>query len=184
MAVEAHSRDPAVSFRAVVPGDFESICRLIGSEEELFLVYAQGRYPLTVAQVDALVTRRMEPTVMLMDGRVAGFGNFYGYRPGRSVFIGNVVVDAALRGRGLGRRLLTHLMNLALIDYQLRRVKVHVYNRNLGALLCYINLGFRPYAMKKKLDYAGRPVVMFSLEFRGTATGRREGSRREAAYAS
>jgi len=163
MPVEAVASDMTVSFRNVVTEDYSAICRLVRNEEELFLVYAQGRFPLTVDQVDTLVSKRMQPTVMLVNDRVAGFGNFYGYRAGRSVVIGNVVVDAVLRGRGLGKRLVTHLIDLAFDEYDLPRVRIHVYNRNLGGLLLYVALGFRPYAMKVKKDHAGNPVVLFTL---------------------
>ena len=42
-----------------------------------------------------------EPTVLLVDGEVTGFGAFYQYRKAKSVFIGNVVIDRSQRGRGL-----------------------------------------------------------------------------------
>ncbi|MGH8223911.1 MAG: GNAT family N-acetyltransferase [Woeseiaceae bacterium] len=152
-----------VEFRKVSPDDYQAICDLMPDQEELFLIYAQGKHPLTVKQVEALVKKRMEPTVMLVDGRVAGFVNFYGYRDKRSVFIGNVVVDASLRGRGFGKRLVGHMIDLAFHKYDLPRVKLHVYDRNLGALLFYNRLGFKPYNMKEKKDFKGRSVVMFSL---------------------
>ena len=162
---------PAIGagFRRIVEDDYRAICDLVATEEELFLFYAQGRFPLTVGQVGKLVARRMEPTVMDCDGSVAGFGNFYGYREGRSVVIGNVIIDPALRGRGLGRRFVQRMIDLAFDRYDLPSVKIHVYNRNLPALALYGELGFRPCAMKVKRDYAGERVMLFTLRLKRAA---------------
>lgn len=146
---------------------------MLSSEEELFLVYAQGKYPLTVEQVHALVEKRTEPTVMLLHEKVVGFANFYGHKEGRSVVIGNVVVDPWLRGKGLGKLLVGHMIELAFREYDLPQVKLHVYNRNVGGLLFYRGLGFKPYDMKAKKDYKGDPVVMFSLVLKRDAVGLR-----------
>ena len=155
-----------IEFRPVKEGDYPAICDLMPDEEELFLIYAQGKHPLTVEQVDKLVQKRMEPTVLIYDGEVRGFGNFYWYKPGKSVFIGNIVVDKSLRGLGLGKRLVKHMIELAFDKYNLPRVNIHVYNRNLQALLLYEALGFRPYAMRPKRDYKGDPVLMLSLRLK------------------
>lgn len=106
---------------------------------------------------------------MLLDDRVAGFANFYGYREARSVVIGNVVVDPSLRGKGWGKLLVRHMIDLAFRKYDLPRVKIHVYNRNLAGLLFYRSLGFKPYNMKAKKDYKGDIVVLFSLVLRRDA---------------
>lgn len=152
-----------VDFRAIVEDDFQSICDLLPSAEELFLVYAQGKFPLTIPQVKKLVDNRMEPTVMLHRGRVVGFANFYNHREAKSAFIGNIVIDRSLRGQGLGRQLVCHMIDRAFREHDLPSVKLHVYNRNLPALLLYASLGFRPYAMQVKQDYKGDPVLLFIL---------------------
>lgn len=156
----------SVEFRPVREEDYPAICELMPNEEELFLIYAQGNYPLTVDQVDKLVKKRMDPTVLIHDGAVRGFGNFYWYKPGKSVFIGNVVVDKSLRGIGLGKKLVNHMIGKAFHQYDLPRVNIHVYNRNLQALLLYQALGFRPYAMRPKKDHNGDPVIMLSLRLK------------------
>ncbi|HVI03044.1 MAG TPA: GNAT family N-acetyltransferase [Enhygromyxa sp.] len=152
-----------VSFRPIVEQDFEAICTLVTSEEELFLVYDRGKYPLTTGQVRRLTENRMEPTVMLHHGRVVGFGCYYSYREAKSAFIGNIVLDRSMRGKGLGKRLVSHLIDRAFGDHDLPLVKLHVYTRNLPALLLYSALGFQPYAMKVLEDYEGDPVLLLSL---------------------
>jgi ribosomal protein S18 acetylase RimI-like enzyme len=155
-----------VSFRSIVEDDFQTICDLMPSQEELFLIYDRGRYPLTVSQVRKLVEHRMDPTVMLHRGEVVGFGDFYNYCEGKSVFIGNIVVDRSLRGKGLGRRLVCYLIARAFNEYDLPSVRMHVYSRNAPALLLYSKLGFQPCAMKVKIDYAGEPAMCLSLQLR------------------
>jgi len=152
-----------VSFRPIVEDDFQTLCDLIPSEEELFWVYAHGKYPLTIPQVRRLVDNRMEPTVMLHDDRVVGFADFYSYRKARSVFIGNVVIAPSMRGQGLGKRLVCRMIDRALRGLDLPLVKLHVYNRNLRALIMYGAMGFVPYAMKVARDYRREPAMMFSL---------------------
>ena len=156
----------SVRFRPIAEDDYQAVCDLIPSEEELFLIYAQGTYPLTFGQMKHLVEIRMEPTVLVHDEKVAGFANFYSYRKGRSVVIGNVVIDPALRGQSLGKQLVSHMIKRAFDEYDLPRVRIHVYNRNLRALLLYGSLGFRPTAMRPQKDYKGDPVMLLTLRLR------------------
>lgn len=158
-----------VSFRPIMDDDFQGVCDLIPSEEELFLIYDRGRYPLTIPQVRKLVENRMEPTVMLHRGVVVGFACYYNYREGRSVFIGNIVVDRSVRGKGLGKRLVSYMIDRAFHGHNLLNVRLHVYSRNLVALLVYNALGFQPYAMKAQKDYKGDPVMFLSLGLRRDA---------------
>ncbi len=105
----------------------------------------------------------MEPTVMVHCGRVVGFGDYYNYQQGATLFIGNIVIDRTVRGQGLGKRLVCYLIDRAFNHHGVQSVRIHVYNRNLTALLLYHALGFHPYAMKVKRDYRGNPVMMLSL---------------------
>jgi len=163
----------AVTFRQAVPDDFQAICDLIPSAEELFLVYPKGKFPLTVRQVEKLLRRRMDPTVLLTGGTVAGFGCYYQYKPGESVFIGNVVLDRSHRGKGLGKELVLHLIQRAFRKYDLPRVQISVYSHNLAALLLYASLGFRPYAIAKRKDPWGGRVALLHLRLKRDAAKRR-----------
>lgn len=155
-----------VSFRPIVEDDFEPLCDLVASEEELFVFYDKGNWPLTVPQVRRLIGKRMEPTVMLHRGKVIGFGDFYNYVKGRSVFIGNIAIAPSARGKGLGRRLVSHLLDRAFRGHDLPSARMHVYGRNLPALRLYAKMGFAPYAMKIKSDYRGDPALVLNLRLR------------------
>jgi len=90
-------------YRKATENDFEAICNLIKSKQELFLIYPNGQFPLTVAQLNELAKVRKELTVMVKDSTIIGFANLYNYKQNESAFIGNVVIDKNHRGRGLGK---------------------------------------------------------------------------------
>lgn len=91
-------------FREVTDKDYEGICQLIGSEEELFLVYPNGRFPLTTDQIRELAKVRKELTVAVERNQIIGFANLYDYKRNKYAFIGNVVIDKNRRGQGLGKK--------------------------------------------------------------------------------
>ncbi len=150
-------------FRPATEDDFAAICDLISNREELFLVYPAGQYPLTVEQLADLTEKRREMTVATEGTVVVGFANFYDLDPGRSVFIGNVVVAKALRGRGLGRLLVTEMINKAFGAYNLPEVRLSVFAGNHTALLLYAGLGFAPYRVDQRLDGEGRRLALIHM---------------------
>lgn len=150
-------------FRPVTEDDFAAICDLITNEEELFLVYPAGKFPLTVEQLAELARRRKALTVATEGDVVVGFANFYDLDPGKSVFIGNVVVAHAHRGRGLGRLLMTEMINRAFGAYNLPEVRLSVFGGNHAAMLLYASLGFVPYQLDQRLDAEGRRRALIHM---------------------
>jgi ribosomal protein S18 acetylase RimI-like enzyme len=155
-----------VAIRRALPDEYQAICDLIPDDDELFLVYPKGRHPLTVGQLAELLEQRMEPTILLSECTTAGFGDLYGYRAGRSAFIGNVIVDPLRRGRGFGRMIISHLIDLAFDRYDLRKVRISVYSHNARALLLYASLGFKPYAIRAEKDLSGDRVALIHLSLK------------------
>ena len=151
-------------FRPLLAEDLRAVCNLIRDQEELFLLYPKGSFPLTVEQLGHMLDRRVEPTVLSISGRIAGFAAFYRLRRTKSIFIGNVVVAPGLRGQGLGKKLVKHMCELAFTKYDLPQVKISVFSQNTKALLLYASLGFKPYAIRAKRDLAGNPVALISLK--------------------
>lgn len=156
----------SVKFRSLLPIDHQAVCDLILDKEELFQVYPKGLFPFTIDQFVAMLARRVEPTVLTIDGDVAGFAAFYQLRKARSVFIGNVVVDRSRRGVGLGRKLVSYMSEMAFAKNGLPEVRISVYNRNTRALTLYTSLGFKPYAIQSKIDPSGDRVALVSLSLR------------------
>lgn len=155
-----------MGFRAANTADYPAIRDLIRSEQELFLVYPEGSYPMTVEQVAKLVRKREAPTVLVGKGKVIGFACFYGYRAGKSVYVGNLVIDSRNRGRGLGRKITVHMINKAFDDYELPEVRIAVFSTNTRALLLYSGLGFRPYRIAERADLHGNPAALIHMRLR------------------
>ncbi len=149
-------------FRPATPDDYEAICRLIPDQRELFMVYPSGRYPLDPAQLAKLARERKALTVMEAGGRIAGFANLYGITRGERAFIGNVVIDHALRGQGLGKALVQEMMKRA-GDFEVKSVHISVFGTNTPALLLYHRLGFQPYAIEARRAPWGERLALLHM---------------------
>ena len=134
--------DRSFSYRPVQPGDLKAFCGFASSEEELFYFFPKAHFPLTPAQLQASIDKRVDSIVMEHIGLLAGFANFYHWEEGGSCSIGNVVINPRLRGLGAGRYLMRVMIELAELKYQAREVKESCFNHNTSALLLYRSLGF------------------------------------------
>lgn len=151
-------------FRPATAADYPAICGLINDEDELFLVHPRGRFPLTEAQLTELATQRRGFTVGECRGEVVAFANFYDFSPAGHAFIGNLVVAATQRRRGLGRRLVEHMLERAREDYRLAAVRISVFADNTPALLLYGAAGFVPCGMEERRDPRGRRRALLHME--------------------
>jgi len=151
-------------FREATKKDFAGICKLIKSKEDLFMVYPNGTYPLTIAQVKTLSQVRKELTVIEDNNLIIGFANFYNYQEGKSAFIGNVVIEEKYRGRGLGKELITNMLKVAIKKYYLPEIKISVFNTNTAALLLYLSFGFVPYDTELKNDPQSNRIVLIHMK--------------------
>jgi len=143
--------------------DFVQICTLFTSEEELFWIYPSGTYPFTMDQLRHLSEVRCDLTVAEEEGKILGFANLYKLEPGKWVFIGNVVVDRQCRGKGLGRKLVAYMLDLATNIYSLPEVKIAVFSDNTTALLLYSSFGFVPYEVEERPDFSGTRVALIHM---------------------
>ena len=149
--------------RKALEKDFKKICQLIKSKEELYRVYPDGKYPLTFEQVKEISKVRTELTVLTDNEQIIGFANFYNYKPKKSAFIGNIVIDEAYRGKGLGKKIVLYMLKIARDNYQLNKIKISVFSENTPALLLYTQLGFTPYAIEKRKDPKSNKVALIHM---------------------
>ncbi|MEN8215546.1 MAG: GNAT family N-acetyltransferase [Pseudomonadota bacterium] len=156
-------------FREATENDFEGICKLVKSKEELFLVYPSGKYPFTVAQVRELSQVRKELTVAVDRNEIIGFANLYNYEPSKYAFIGNVVINKSHRGRGLGKEIISYMLKIAYKKHNLPEVRISVFSENTPALLLYSGFGFAPYEIEERKNPQGNRVALIHLKM-----GRRE----------
>ncbi len=152
-------------FREAVENDYAGICRLIESEDELFMVYPNGGYPLTIDQLRKLSQIRKELTVAVdEEGGVIGFANLYNFERGKTAFIGNVVIKPDYRGKGLGKTIISHMLEKAFGHYDLPEVQISVFSENTPALILYSGFGFIPYEIEERRDPKGRRVALVHMK--------------------
>ena len=156
----------SVSFRAAEEADYPAICALVPTQDELFLVYPRGRFPLTAEQLRELAATRHALTVAVDGAEVVGFANLYDLVPGESAFIGNVVVAGNRRRAGLGRQLTQYMLDRACRDYLLPEVRISVFCHNLPALRLYAGLGFEPYALDQRRRPRGEELPLLHMRRR------------------
>ncbi len=153
-----------LTFREVSENDHDAICTLVRSREELFFVYPKGKFPLDSAQLAKLSNVRKELTVAVEGTRIVGFANLYNYRDHEYVFIGNLIVDADHRGKGIGRELVSYMLNKAFCEYDLPEVRISVFGHNAPALLLYSRFGFKPYEIEERKDPGGESVALIHMK--------------------
>ena len=151
-------------YREATEEDFEDICRLVKTEEELFLVYPNGKYPLTVSQVKELSLTRKELTVALERNKIIGFANLYNYEPNKLAFVGNVIIEQSHRGNGRGREIVSYMLNKAYEKYELPEVRISVFSKNTPALLLYSSFGFVPYEIEERVTPQGNRAALIHMK--------------------
>lgn len=164
MGTEPTQPAPPMFSRPVQTADLRHICRFATSAEELFFAYPKARYPLDEAQLAAAIAQRAHATVVELDGAAVAFANFYRWEHGGSCAIGNVLVDPAQRGRGVGRFLIEQMCQLAWQHYAASEVSVSCFNHNTGGLLFYPRLGFQVHAVEARQKASGETCAL--LHFR------------------
>jgi hypothetical protein len=71
------SPTPHLSHRTAVAADLAEIVGFAQSAEELFFCFPKANWPLSIGQLAAAMAERRDSTVVLLEGRIAGFANFY-----------------------------------------------------------------------------------------------------------
>lgn len=152
-----------IKIREATEKDFKEVCGLVKTKEELFWVYPSGTYPLDEAQLMKIQRDRKELTVVVVNGKIAGFANLYDYKENESAFIGNVLVGREYRGQGLGRKIVSYMLNAAFEKYHLPEVKISVFSENALALLLYSGFGFFPYEIEERKNPEGKRVALIHM---------------------
>ncbi|NET48096.1 MAG: GNAT family N-acetyltransferase [Merismopedia sp. SIO2A8] len=146
---------------------YGAIAQLVTSPEELYLVCPTCHYPWTVPQIEAIAQKRYNLTVGLLEGEVVAFSNLYDVQPDISAFIGNVIVSHTVRGKGIGKALLQHMMHLCQTEHQ-AQPHLSVVNHNTPALLLYTRLGFKPYSVEERPYLNGGIVGLIHMQYAKT----------------
>lgn len=140
------------------------IANLVSSPEELYLVYPDGSYPWDTTQLDVLSETRPDFTVGIIQGVVVAFANLYHVIPNESAFIGNVIVSNNYKGRGIGKALTLHMVEISLSKYAATPY-LSVFGFNSRALLMYSQLGFKPYDVEPRKKLSGEAVALIHMRY-------------------
>ncbi len=154
----------SLQHRPVEAGDLAEVAGFVRSADELFYAYPKARWPFSVEQLAAAVAERRASTLALLDGRAAGFANFYQSVPGEYCALGNMMVAPWARGHGVARYLIGVMEDLARRDYAAPLMKISCFNDNAGGLLLYAGLGYRPVGIVERQAPDGHRVALVQME--------------------
>ena len=126
-------------------------------------MFRDPAFPLRPEVLRNSIHEREASTVVLLNGAVAGFANFYDCKPGDRCSIGNVIVDPAQRGKGAARFLIEAMIGIAAEQYRAKTVSLVCFNRNVGGLLLYTKLGFAPYSVEERTNPDGARVAAIRM---------------------
>lgn len=160
-----------LSFRDFFESDVSAICSFPRTPEELFYMFPSAVWPLTVKQLIAAADSRLCPTVVLCDGRVAGYANFIACQPGQVCTVGNVIVDPQVRRQGVGTFLIRTMVHKAVLDYGAFRLGLRCFGANEAGLRFYDSLGFKKVGVLGRVGLDGCVAPTFQLELNLAKSG-------------
>lgn len=149
-----------LSHRPATATDLSSIVTFPQNASELFFAYPKADWPLSVGQLAASMAERRDSTVVVLEGRVAGFANFYQWQHGDFCALGNLMVAPWARGQGVAHYLVAVMEQLAREHYKATRMKVSCFNANSAGLLLYPKLGYQLDGIVERRDPQGARVAL------------------------
>ena len=158
-----------LTHRPVAEQDLAAICAFTQSAAELFYCFPKADFPLTPAQLQAAIDQRSDSTVVLLEGAVVAFVNFYRWETGGVCAIGNVMVAPAARSRGVARYLIEQMLDTAFTRHQACEVQVSCFNPNVAGLLLYPQLGFLPCSVEERAGKGGERLALIHFRLASPA---------------
>lgn len=135
--------DLLLAHRPATDADLDQVVHFVHSADELFFAFPRAHWPLTREQLADACAERQGSTLVLLDGRPAGFANFYQSMPGEYCALGNLMVAPWARAQGVAQYLIGVMEGLARRDFAAHTLKVSCFNDNAAGLLLYARLGYR-----------------------------------------
>ena len=135
--------DQLLGHRPASADDLDEVVRFVRNADELFYAFPRAHWPLTREQLAEAFAERRGNTLALLDGRPAGFANFYQSLPGDYCALGNLMIAPWARGQGVAHYLIGVMERLASHDFDARELRVSCFNDNAVGLLLYARLGYQ-----------------------------------------
>ena len=154
------SEAPHLSHRPALAADVAEIVGFPQNADELFFCYPKANWPLSFGQLAAAMAERRDSTVVLLEGRIAGFANFYQWHYDDHCALGNLMIAPWARGLGVAQYLVAVMEQLARAHYRATRMQVSCFNANSAGLLLYPKLGYAPIGVVERRDPQGQRVAL------------------------
>ncbi|MBH5317671.1 GNAT family N-acetyltransferase [Paenibacillus sp. GSMTC-2017] len=154
-----------LSNRNVTTYDLEIICTFPQSPEELFYLGPKFTYPLTTDQIQLNLKSRYSSTVIVKDNDIPiAFANLFDVNyEEQTCYLENVIVSNSGRGHGVSTYLLITMINKAIDEHNLKKLKLFCHNTNTRALLFYSKNGFTPCGSKITENHEGKKIVAIEM---------------------
>lgn len=78
---------------------------------------------------------------------------------------GFVIVSPELRGKGIGRRMITEGLKYVFDNYRAARATISVFETNTPAYKCYLSAGFRETGVKETYTVNGETLTAVEMEY-------------------
>jgi RimJ/RimL family protein N-acetyltransferase len=130
--------------------DLEQILEWNKNYSPEFLLQWSGdfEYPLTREQLlkfyhfDTIGTGRL-PYKIIEAGQAIGIISLQLYREkSTGTIVKFLIGEERKRGKGIGQKALTNMVNRGFVEFSLRRIKLYVFDFNYPAIRCYEKVGF------------------------------------------
>ena len=158
--------NPILQHRPASAADLNEVVGFPQTAEELFFCYPKAIWPLNVGQLAAAMAERRESTVVTLDGKVAGFANFYQWQHGEFCALGNLMVAPWARGQGVAQYLVAVMEDLARSRYKATRLHISCFNANTSGLRLYTRLGYQTTNIVERRTPNGGRVALVNMEKR------------------
>ncbi|SFI84463.1 Protein N-acetyltransferase, RimJ/RimL family [Pseudomonas guineae] len=152
-----------LSHRPAAAVDLAEIVSFPQDADELFFCYPKANWPLSIGQLAAAMAERRDSNVALLDGRVAGFANFYQWQYDDHCALGNLMVAPWARGHGVAHYLVAVMEQLAREHYHAKRMQVSCFNANSAGLLLYPKLGYALSGVVERRDPKDQRVALIQF---------------------
>lgn len=152
-----------LSHRPATAADLTEIVAFPQNAEELFFCYPKADWPLSVGQLAAAMAERRDSTVVLLDGRLAGFANFYQWQHNDHCALGNLMIAPWARGQGVAHYLVAVMEQLARKHFKAGEMRVSCFNANSAGLLLYPRLGYSLSGVVERRDRQNQRVALIQF---------------------
>jgi RimJ/RimL family protein N-acetyltransferase len=125
--------------------DYQDLISWIDSEETLMQIAGPTlKFPLTPEQLDISLTDNNRIAFRIVNNETnLSIGHCEIYLSDNSAKLGRIVIgDKEQRGKGLGKQIVTLLLDYTFSNLEKPEVELNVFDWNVSAIKCYEKVGF------------------------------------------